>query len=62
MLTIEGIDQWRADRERVAAQHPGPTVRSRGNHYRRRNNGIALRTFRSIKQWHDRIPMPEAAS
>jgi hypothetical protein len=54
VLTSEGRDQWRADRLRQSAQHPGPAVRSRGDHYRRRNNGIALRTFREIARWHDR--------
>lgn len=56
MLTVDGVDLWRADRARQAAQHPGPAVRSRGDHYRRRNNGIALRTFRAIALWHDRLP------
>jgi hypothetical protein len=55
MLTIDGIEQWIADRARQAAQHPDHTVRSRGDHYRRKNNGIALRTFQSIARWHDRI-------
>jgi len=57
VLSREGLDQWRADRARQAAQHPDHTVSSRGDHYRRKNNGIALRTFRSIALWHDQIPM-----
>ena len=53
MLNPAGLAQWRTDRTRQAAQHPGPAVRSRGDHYRQRNNGMALRTFRMIARWHD---------
>jgi hypothetical protein len=49
------LPAWKVDRARVAAQHPHPAGYSRrgekfsvGDHYRRRNNGIALRTFRAI--------------
>jgi hypothetical protein len=62
MLTRDGIEQWIEDRARQAAQHPidNRVARrgvkwSRGDHYRRKNNGVALRTFRSIARWHDRI-------
>lgn len=49
-MTPAQLEEWRQDRARVAAQHPGPTVRSRGYHYRRKNNGIAYRTYRLIKR------------
>lgn len=42
------LTEWLADRARQASHHPAPHVRSRGDHYRRKNNGIALRTFRNI--------------
>lgn len=54
-LNERQLEQWHEDRERVAAQHPhwggrGRGVRwSRGDHYRRKNNGIALRTYRTIR-------------
>jgi hypothetical protein len=48
-MTQRQFDQWTEDRARQAAQHPGPSINgSRGDHYRRKNNGIALRTFRAI--------------
>lgn len=53
-LSEEGLRQWLTDRMRQSAQHPGPAVRSRGDHYRRRNNGIALRTYQAIAKWHRR--------
>lgn len=53
MLSPTGIDVWRSDRARQATQHPISTVTSRGEHYRRKNTGIALRTFRAIARWHD---------
>lgn len=60
-MTNRQLETWKEDRARVAAQHPDDAavtrrsargVRwSRGDHYRRRNNGIALRTFRAIVRW-----------
>ncbi len=61
MMTEQQIQQWLEDRRRISEQHPGddtPTRRSargkrwsRGDHYRRKNTGIALRTFRAITRW-----------
>jgi len=57
-MTTNQHEQWLEDRARQATQHPsdaapirnvrGEKPRSRGEHYRRRNNGMALRTFRVI--------------
>lgn len=55
-LNDRQFDRWLEDRARVAAQHPadgGRQIRgaawSRGDHYRRKNTGIALRTYRHIR-------------
>lgn len=48
-LTTTQIAQWMADRARQSTQHPISTVRSRGDHYRRKNTGVALRTFRAVR-------------
>lgn len=54
MLTDRQFDRWLADRERQATQHPddqklAESGWTRGDHYRRKNNGVALRTYRAIK-------------
>lgn len=60
-LNSNKVAEWKADRRRQSRQHPaddliGPHRRgrgvsfSRGDHYRRKNNGTALRTFRAIKE------------
>jgi len=49
-MTADQLIQWLDDRARQQKQHPGPTVMSRGDHYRRKNTGTALRTFRIIKE------------
>lgn len=42
------LEEFYEERARQATQHPGPTMGRRGDHYRRRNNGMALRTYRAI--------------
>jgi len=48
-------NQWLADRARQSEQHPSETVRSRGDHYRRKNNGVAYRTYLIIvnRSWRN---------
>ena len=52
MLTESQLAQWRTDRERqsLLGTNIAPWVRSRGDHMRRLNNGVALRTYRHIKE------------
>ena len=54
-MTEREFDRWVEDRERQSKQHPHSGGLNRrgvrwsvGDHYRRKNNGIALRTFRGI--------------
>ena len=44
-MSGEQHDKWLIDRTRQSEQHPTPTVRERGDHYRRKNNGVAYRTY-----------------
>lgn len=49
-ISPERLAAWHADRERQATT---VGVRNRsGDHLRRLNNGMALRTWRSIKERH----------
>jgi hypothetical protein len=61
-LSYRQLVGWFIDRHRVSEQHPddqmiGPHRRgrgfsfSRGDHYRRKNTGIAYRTYLSRKAW-----------
>lgn len=51
-MTDRQLAQWRADRARqsLIGTSVAPWVRSRGDHMRRLNNGIAYRTFKAIKE------------
>lgn len=58
MLAHRQLVGWFIDRHRQSEQHPDAqmTARrgvsfSRGDHYRRKNNGVAYRTFLSRKAW-----------
>lgn len=49
-LTQQQLARWFADRQRQSEQHPDDQALalqrvSRGDHYRRKNNGVAYRTF-----------------
>lgn len=59
-MTWQQLERWFADRKRQAEQHPDDQLImryrqrgerwSRGDHYRRKNNGIALRTFQHVRR------------
>jgi hypothetical protein len=44
--------RWFIDRQRQSEQHPADHLlrMSRGDHYRRKNTGVAYRTFLSIRR------------
>jgi hypothetical protein len=50
VVTESQLATWFVDRARQAllGTNIAPWVRSRGDHMRRLNNGVALRTYRSI--------------
>lgn len=54
-LSESKLERWQIDRDRQSKQHPVDHLISgrisRGEHYRRKNNGVALRTFRAIARW-----------
>jgi hypothetical protein len=64
-LNSNQLARWRADRRRQSRQHPNDHDLSlqrvsRGDHYRRKNNGIALRTFKAVKSDpHSFNPQPQ---
>ncbi len=50
-LTTEQLKAWFSDRARqeLMGTSISPTVRSRGDHLRRLNSGVALRTYLSVR-------------
>jgi hypothetical protein len=51
-LTFRQLLAWFEARNRQSEQHPADHMlrMSRGDHYRRKNNGVALRTFQAVRK------------